>query len=118
MRVLLVEDDSVLRGVLQRVLEAEGHDVVAADTVHAGLTAAGRTRFDVALCDEGLPDGSGRTLLARLCSVHGEDVRPLLMTGDLFHRAQGGFPVLLKPFRFAALIEAIGDGALAGASVS
>ena len=107
MRVLLVEDEPVLRGLIQGVLQEEGHEVAAADSVRVAIDIASRAGFDMVLCDEGLPDGSGRNLLLHLRAERGCDLRTVLMTGDLFHAAGDDHAVLLKPFRFAKLLDVI-----------
>ena len=63
MRFLLVEDDDVLRDVMQRSLEQAGHRVdvaaTAADARHLWRVQA----VDAVLLDLNLPDGSGLTVL-------------------------------------------------------
>lgn len=65
-RVLLVEDDASLAGMLSELLEGEGYSVVlAADgqrALHAGLSQ----QFDVLLMDRGLPAIEGLDVLERL----------------------------------------------------
>jgi DNA-binding NtrC family response regulator len=62
-RVLLCEDEPVVRKVLVRILEKSGYDVVAAAD---GATARTLGRVDVAVLDKNLPDGSGIDLAAAL----------------------------------------------------
>lgn len=63
-RVLLVDADPDVRKVVQRVLERDGHSVVAVGTVREGLQAFDRVRpvFDVLVTDVILPDRSGHDL--------------------------------------------------------
>jgi DNA-binding NarL/FixJ family response regulator len=69
LRVLLVEDQTVLREGLRQLMESEpGMAVIAeASTVAEAVAQARRTRPDVVLLDLKLPDGSGldaaRTIL-------------------------------------------------------
>ncbi len=58
-RVLLVEDDRSLGTVLAERLTIEGHDVQWVDTFAAAVTAARDHRWDLAIVDVMLPDGSG-----------------------------------------------------------
>ena len=69
-RVLLVEDDRVLRSSLREALSIEGHDVRTAASL-----ADARAQLqhgppgepvDLVLIDLGLPDGDGQSLLAEL----------------------------------------------------
>lgn len=65
-RILLVEDDARLAGMLHGLLESEGYQVVAARdgqrALHEGLTGS----FDVLLLDRGLPVIDGLDLLSKL----------------------------------------------------
>jgi DNA-binding response OmpR family regulator len=58
-KVLVVEDDTLLRRSLKYRLEREGYAVTAADNSTDALTFARRDRPDLILLDIGLPDGDG-----------------------------------------------------------
>jgi DNA-binding response OmpR family regulator len=58
-RVLLVEDDASLGRMLSERLQKEQLDVVWAETVAAAEAALARGRWDLAILDAKLPDGSG-----------------------------------------------------------
>lgn len=82
LRVLLVEDDPVLRATLRAALELEGHAVAAAasaaDASAQLAVARGRqTPPELVLLDLGLPDGDGEALLAGLRAAEG----PLALPG-------------------------------------
>jgi len=63
MRILLVEDDAVLRDVMLRSLGDAGHRVDVASTVAEAAHLWRVQRFDAVLLDLNLPDGSGLTAL-------------------------------------------------------
>jgi DNA-binding NarL/FixJ family response regulator len=68
--VLVVDDDSVFRGLARRMLGASGLVVVGeAATVAAAVTAAGELRPDAVLVDVGLPDGDGVSLALVLSAL-------------------------------------------------
>ena len=82
-RVLLVEDDSVISFLVEEILVELGLDVVAAGDAAGALAAVGGRRFDLAVIDLGLPDGTGHAVVraARALSVpvivsSGDDLRP------------------------------------------
>lgn len=58
-RVLLVEDDASLGRTLTERLQKEKLEVTWAETVAAAETAFGEGRWDLAILDVRLPDGSG-----------------------------------------------------------
>lgn len=56
---LVLEDEREIRHFVRSSLEAEGWQVVEADTVKQGLIEAGTRRPDLVIADLGLPDGDG-----------------------------------------------------------
>jgi len=58
-RILLVEDSSRVAAVLAAGLRERSHTVIVAGTVRDADAALTRERFDIAVVDVGLPDGSG-----------------------------------------------------------
>jgi CheY-like chemotaxis protein len=70
MSILVVDDDSVFRGLALRMLASCGLVVVGeAATVAAAMAAAMELRPAAALVDVGLPDGDGITLAGELCAL-------------------------------------------------
>jgi DNA-binding response OmpR family regulator len=65
-RVLVVDDDPVIRLILTVNLEAEGMEVVAAGSSRAGFDAALSMGPDLIVLDVMLPDCEGLTTLTRL----------------------------------------------------
>jgi two-component system response regulator QseB len=65
-RILLVEDDSQLCGMLQELFLAEGYEAVVARDGQKGLHLALTEDFDVVILDRGLPVIDGLDLLGRL----------------------------------------------------
>ena len=56
---LLVEDERQIRRFVRTALEAEGWQVVEAETMKQGLIDAGTRKPDLVILDLGLPDGDG-----------------------------------------------------------
>src|SRR5262245_52177491 len=67
-RVLIVDDESLMRWSLAQTLAAHGCDVVEAGDARSALAAirTGRRRFDVVLLDYRLPDSQDLSLLAAI----------------------------------------------------
>jgi two-component system, OmpR family, copper resistance phosphate regulon response regulator CusR len=108
-RVLVVEDQQKHRESLQRGLEAEGYEVVAASTGTAGLDAAMAGTIDAVVLDLMLPGRHGLDVLRDLRSSG--FVKPILILtalDSIEERVQGldagANDYLVKPFAFAELL--------------
>ena len=66
MKILIVEDEPLLRETMQLFLEKERYVVETAGTVREGLSKALTYNYDCILLDIMLPDGSGLTFLQEL----------------------------------------------------
>lgn len=62
-RILLVEDDEILRSVVQRNLQLYGHEVLMAQDARTALSYLRATDFDLIVLDVNLPDQSGWEVL-------------------------------------------------------
>jgi two-component system, OmpR family, KDP operon response regulator KdpE len=65
-RILVVDDDAQLLRALRINLSARRYEVTTAADATTALTAAARTRFDLAIVDLGLPDLDGVTVVEGL----------------------------------------------------
>lgn len=121
LRILIVDDDSLLLCALQEVLQQEGHLVHIADGGQAGVDAFSATQhggggisFDVVITDLGMPNVDGRMVAAAVKSL-APALPVILLTGRGRHlQAQNDIPqhvdrVLNKPPRLAELRAALVD---------
>lgn len=65
-KILLIEDEPVMRRNLLRMLEMEGFEAIGAADGEEGLAAALRDRPDLILCDISMPGLDGHGVLERL----------------------------------------------------
>ncbi|MEK9720468.1 MAG: response regulator, partial [Quisquiliibacterium sp.] len=66
-RLLLIEDDPIVRAFIFKVLGPEGYEVVQADgALSARNILSFDTKFDCILLDLGLEDGEGLDLMSEL----------------------------------------------------
>jgi PAS domain S-box-containing protein len=117
--ILVVEDDDDTRTVLAYMLEAEGARVETAGRGLDGVSAAQHRRFDVVLCDIGLPDIDGMEVARRLRATAGLGrLRLIALTGygqadDVRQAITAGFDAhATKPVnadQLLALLEARGE---------
>jgi two-component system, OmpR family, response regulator len=109
MRVLIVEDETRLAGLIAGVLRQERFDVAVAHDGRSGLDEALTGSFDVILLDRMLPEIDGLEILAALREEH-VDTPVLMLTalGELPERVEGlnagADDYLGKPFAFEELI--------------
>jgi CheY-like chemotaxis protein len=114
-RVLVVDDEPHVAGLLRELLGALGHTVQLAPTAADALQFVPEFRPDVVLLDLSLPDMPGEVALARLRETT-PGVPVIIMTGhdpelarDML--AHGAFDYLLKPFNLKRLGQVL-DAAL------
>jgi two-component system response regulator MprA len=109
--VLVVEDDTALRGLVARGLREGGWEVITASDGTGALRAAGPgpgTPFAAVVLDIGLPDSDGRDVCQAL-RARGIDVPVLFLTArDQLHDVLAGFAAggddhLPKPFHISEL---------------
>jgi two-component system copper resistance phosphate regulon response regulator CusR len=109
MRVLIVEDDTELAGLLRDGLRAERVDPTLAGTWADGLERAGLASFDVIVLDVRLPGGDGFALCGEL-RRRGVTTPVLMLTAlDAVDDRVRGLEVgaddyLTKPFAFRELV--------------
>ena len=58
-RILVVDDEPVIRLFLQELFEDEGYEVVTAETIASGLAALRAGGLNLVVTDKNLPDGTG-----------------------------------------------------------
>ena len=118
MRILVVEDDSLLAAGLTSLLARAGH---AVDQVRSGSQADGALRatdYELLVLDIGLPDIDGHELARRLRARMG-DASLIALTGygqpiDRELSRKAGFDHhLVKPVEGAALAHVLGERRLA-----
>lgn len=111
MKILLVEDDSALRGALEELLSREGYDVVKASNVRSSRDGLDST-IDLVILDVGLPDGDG-VELCRCWRSEGVQTPILFLTAkdeemDVVRGLDsGGNDYVTKPFRMQELLSRI-----------
>ena len=108
LRVMVVEDDSVIGMLLAELLTHMGHDVCAIESNEAGaVTAAARCKPDLMIVDVSLGEGSGLAAVDKICRAG--LVPHLFVSGDIASiRALRPDAVLVqKPFHQTELAWAI-----------
>ena len=63
-KVLIIDDEEKLRGLIARIIHLEGFEVIEAGDCKTGLKKLEQNNIDIVLCDVKLPDGNGVDLTA------------------------------------------------------
>ena len=119
-RILVIDDEPVLRRTLDRALRSMGYDVVAVGDPVMAYELLDAGEFDLVLLDINLPQMSGDALFLALVRRSPEIAgRVILMSGDPW-AVQVGWPaelvrctMLTKPFTLETLGHCVSAGLLA-----
>jgi CheY-like chemotaxis protein len=112
--VLLVDDESVVRRMLEVNLQLGGFEVRTAGSGRDALAAAEHEPPDAVVLDLGLPDLDGWDVLERLRGVEGLGDAPVIVLSGLDRDAAGArgyaarvYAFLTKPVDPADLVETL-----------
>jgi len=103
-KVLIVEDEPVVRNLLQEIFTRRKFSVSIAETLAQAEAATTRESFDLVMLDIRLPDGDGHNFLERLATLP-EHPLVVMVTGygtiesAVACMRAGAFDYLVKPFR-------------------
>ena len=113
-RVLVVEDDPSVRGLLQTLLSAEGYEVATASDGLAGLVKATSSPPALVLLDLMMPDLGGVRVLEEMRDDPDlADIPVIVVTGKVdavpgMRALLGEDNVFLKPFAVGELLARVG----------
>ena len=111
-RILIIDDDELLRRLLRVTLEQAGYEVVEAHDGYEGLGCFRTARIDLVITDLTMPKKDGLEMikelrqdapLVKIVVVSGSDQSLLRRASQL-----GVQRVLSKPFRPRELVETVG----------
>jgi CheY-like chemotaxis protein len=125
-RILIADDDRVVRATMSYLLGTKGHDVVEAASGREGLARIASESFDLLIVDIFMPDMDGLETIKRVLN-HNPALPILVVSGMTFRSSSGssgsgGPPDFLgmatklgavqslrKPFRANELLTAVED---------
>jgi CheY-like chemotaxis protein len=110
-RILVVDDEPMVRALIARALMDVGYEVVAVANGRAALEAArGEAGFDLIVTNNYMPGLSGPELIARVRQDFPD--LPILHVDDIAHKGgvrdlPADVPTVYKPFSVVTLREAV-----------
>jgi CheY-like chemotaxis protein len=111
-RILVVDDEPMVRALIVRALTDAGYEVVAVANGRAALDAArgAEAGFNLIVTNNYMPGLSGPELIARVRQDF--PALPILHVDDLVRRGRLGqlptdIPTIFKPFSIATLTSAV-----------
>jgi DNA-binding NtrC family response regulator len=108
-KLLVVDDESNLRLVVQKELSRQGHEVETAPDGESAWDALEQEDFDVLLCDINMPRLDGIGLLRRLREKSQNPPEVIMLTGQATVESAieamklGAYDYLTKPYRITEL---------------
>jgi DNA-binding NtrC family response regulator len=111
-RILIVEDEKLIRWAIGERLQKEGYQVAAEETGQSAMNHLREEEFDLVLLDFKLPDIDGMEVLRRIMDLY-PDTTVILMTAySSIHSAVeaiklGAYDYLNKPFNHDDLLAVI-----------
>jgi two-component system, chemotaxis family, chemotaxis protein CheY len=111
-KILVVDDSTLSRGILRRILQGEGHTILEAKDGLTGIESYYINKPDLVLLDMAMPDMQGTEVLEKL-KAFDERVRIVMATADLqemtrvYVMAAGALGYLTKPYNPDLVIETV-----------
>jgi two-component system response regulator PilR (NtrC family) len=116
LRLLVVDDEEVIRDVLQTLLERQGYDVMTAADAAEALAQFDADPFDIVLLDLMLPDRPGLEVLRAIRSRDPDAVVVIVtayssIEGAIDAMREGAFHYIPAPFRTSEVLLIVEKGA-------
>lgn len=114
-RVLIVDDEEVMRSLTVCYVEQMGYDVISVSTPTDALNLLAATSFEVVITDALMPEMDGRELCRTVKKLYGDEMKVIVMT-SLYtasrYRTEARYKFgvddyLAKPLQFGVLKAAL-----------
>ncbi len=107
MKILVVDDEQLVRWFMHRALTKSGHEVITASDIFEASEMLGNEKIDIVFVDLRMSEGNGTELLARLEHLNPRPhavVCSAFITSDMEEEFRGkGIYILRKPFKLDEL---------------
>jgi DNA-binding NtrC family response regulator len=108
MKVLVVDDEQLVRWFLERALKKWGHEVVTVSNIQEAMNQVRECDFDVLFTDLRMPEGDGSQLVKQVSGMPKKNMKVVIcsafITNDMIRDfKEQGILTLKKPFKLAEL---------------
>lgn len=107
LRVLVVDDENLVRWFLDRALKKSGFDVLTASNINEAYASLSSDSYDLLFVDLRMPDGGGAELIRKIDSLPKKPkvvVCSAFITSELEDQFRSqGICILKKPFKLDEL---------------
>jgi len=107
MKILVVDDEQLVRWFLDRALKKSGHEVITASNISEAYEKLNGEKIDILFVDLRMPGGNGRELLEEIANL---TLKPKVVVCSAFITSEqeeefrnNGMCILKKPFRLDEL---------------
>ncbi len=111
MKILVVDDEQLVRWFLDRALKKSGHEVITASNISEAYEKLNREKVDILFADLRMPDGNGRELFDKIANL---TLKPKLVVCSAFITSEieeefrnKGICILKKPFTLDELNKVV-----------
>ncbi|MGM0596900.1 MAG: HD domain-containing phosphohydrolase [Myxococcota bacterium] len=111
-KILVVDDEAVIRDVMEDYLSSEGYEVISVDNGHEALLELEEERYDALISDLMMPEMSGLELIEQINQKEFQLVT-IIMTGygtiETAVKAMkiGAYDYILKPFKMEEVLQVL-----------
>jgi CheY-like chemotaxis protein len=112
-RILVIDDEAIIRDLLRDILESDGHEIVEAENGHEGLERYDPESIDLVITDIMMPEKDGFETISEL-KIKKPDIKIIALTGYGLHNLPVAFDlgasrVYEKPIKPQDLKQAVTD---------
>jgi len=110
-KILVVDDEQLVRWFLDRALKKSGHEVITASNISEAYEKLNREKVDILFMDLRMPDGNGRELIEKIAN---SPLKPKVVVCSAFITSEmeeefrnKGICILKKPFTLDELNKVV-----------
>jgi len=118
-KILVIDDEKVIKNMIQQLLEMHGHDVATADDGDEGIRKFDNDCFDLVITDICMPGVDGNIVAKHVRNSDKKHVPVIGMSGTPWTFEDNSFDTIFeKPFQLKALINTVKELILGNSKIA